>query len=137
MKFCTFSHPARGPGINGLGRPGVLTGDGAMIVDLGDSFPSILAIIQGGDAALARVRDLHARAEIRVTLADAKLHATVPVPEQIRDSMLFEKHVFQARKTMIRMRHPVLAPLMIRMGAAKGPGSWYRMPNYYKSNRFR
>lgn len=131
MKFCTFSHPARGEM-----RPGVLTGDGAMIVDLGDSFPSMLAIIQGGDEALAKVRDLHAKAEIRVTLADAKLHAPVPVPEQIRDSMLFEKHVFQARKTMIRMRHPVLAPLMIKMGAANVPASWYRMPIYYKSNRF-
>src|SRR3546814_3541375 len=64
------------------------------------------------------------------------LHAPVPVPEQIRDSMLFEKHVFQACKTMIRMRHPVLAPLMIKMGAAKVPASWYRMPIYYKSNRF-
>src|SRR3546814_17881375 len=123
MKFCTFSHPARGPGINGLGRPGVLTGDGAMIVDLGDSFPSVLAIIQGGDAALARVRDLHAKAEIRVTLADAKLHAPVPVPAQIRDSMLFEKHVFQARKTLIRIGLPVLAPLMIHMSDATDQAS--------------
>src|SRR3546814_6346392 len=31
---------------------------------------------------------------------------------------------------------PGLAPLMIRMGAAKVPASWYRMPIYYKSNRF-
>src|SRR3546814_12415979 len=31
---------------------------------------------------------------------------------------------------------PVLAPLMIKMGAAKVPASWYRMPIYYKSNRF-
>jgi hypothetical protein len=85
MKFCTFSHPARG-----TMRPGALTSDGAMIVDLGDAFPDMLSIIKGGDEAMARVRDLYDRAEIRVPLADAKLHAPVPVPEQIRDSMLFE-----------------------------------------------
>src|SRR3546814_18138136 len=75
-------------------------------------------------------------AEIRVTLTDAKLHAPVTVPEQIRDSMLFEKHVFQARKTMIRMRHPVLAPLIIKKGAAKVPARWYRMPLYAQSHSF-
>src|SRR3546814_11746221 len=102
MKCCTCSHPARGSR-----RPGLLTSDGAMIVDRGDSFAGTLEIIKGGDEAKDQVRSLLDKAEIRVPLSDAKLHAPVPVPEQIRDSMLFEKHVFQARKTMIRMRHQI------------------------------
>lgn len=131
MKFCTFSHPARGSA-----RPGVLTNDGAMVVDLGDAFPDMLSVIKGGDEALARVRDLHAKAEICVPLTDAKLHAPVPVPEQIRDSMLFEKHVQQAMEQIARMRHPVLGPLMIKLGKVKVAPTWYQIPIYYKSNRF-
>lgn len=131
MKFCTFSHPARGSM-----RPGVLTADGAMIVDLGDSFPDILSIIKGGDEARTQVRTLLDRAEIRVPLGDAKLHAPVPVPEQIRDSMLFEKHVQQAMEQIARIRKPLLGPLMIRFGMIKVAPTWYQIPIYYKSNRF-
>jgi 2-keto-4-pentenoate hydratase/2-oxohepta-3-ene-1,7-dioic acid hydratase in catechol pathway len=131
MKFCTFSHQARGQM-----RPGVLTDDGAMIVDLGDSFPSMLAIIRGGDEALAKARELHAKAEIRVPLADATLHAPVPVPEQIRDSMLFEKHVQQAMERIACIRKPLLGPLMVKLGMIKVPATWYKIPIYYKSNRF-
>ncbi|WP_437605532.1 fumarylacetoacetate hydrolase family protein [Sorangium sp. So ce834] len=131
MKFCTFSHPARG-----TMRPGVLTSDGAMIVDLGGAFPEMLSIIKGGEEAMARVRDLHAKAEIRVPLSDAELHAPVPVPEQIRDSMLFEKHVQQAMAQIARMRHPVLGPWLVKLGMVKVAPTWYQIPIYYKSNRF-
>lgn len=131
MKFCTFSHISRGEK-----RPGLLTSDGATIVDLGDAFPDVMSVIKGGDEAKTRAKAVLDKAEHRVALGEAKLHAPVGLPEQIRDSMLFEKHVFQARKTMIRMRHPVLAELMIKFGAADVPKSWFEMPIYYKSNRF-
>lgn len=131
MKFCTFSHAARGNK-----RPGLLTSDGAMIVDLGDSFDSVLQIIKGGDEAKARARGLLDKAEILVPLADAQLHAPVLVPEQIRDSMLFEKHVRQAMERIAIMRKPILGKLMVQAGMIKVAPTWYNMPIYYKSNRF-
>lgn len=131
MKFCTFSHPMRG-----AKRPGVLTADGTTIIDLGGSFDSTLAIIKGGDEAKARAKALLDAAEIRVPLNEAKLHAPVLVPEQIRDSMLFEKHVQQAMERIVMMRKPVLGPLMVKLGMVKVAPTWYQIPIYYKSNRF-
>ncbi len=131
MKLCTYSHPGTGDM-----RPGALTSDGAMIVDFGAVFADMLSLIKGGDEAKSAAQGILDKAEIRVPLLDAKLHAPVPLPEQIRDSMLFEKHVFQARQTMIRMRHKLLAPLLLAAGAAKVPDAWYKIPIYYKSNRF-
>jgi 2-keto-4-pentenoate hydratase/2-oxohepta-3-ene-1,7-dioic acid hydratase in catechol pathway len=131
MKFCTYSHAA-----HGSMRPGVLTADGATIIDLGGSFDGTLAIIKGGDEAKAKAKSLLDAAETRVPLSEAKLHAPVPVPEQIRDSMLFEKHVQQAMERMAIMRKPILGPLLVKMGKIKVPPTWYQIPIYYKSNRF-
>lgn len=131
MKFCTYSHAA-----HGSMRPGVLTADGTTIVDLGGSFDSVLSIIKGGDEAKAKAKSLLDAAATRVPLSEAKLHAPVPVPEQIRDSMLFEKHVQQAMEQIARMRKPLLGPLMIKLGMVKVAPTWYQIPIYYKSNRF-
>lgn len=131
MKFCTYSHASRGEK-----RPGVLTADGATIVDLGGSFDSTMAIIKGGDEAKAKAKDLLDKAEARTNLSEAKLHAPVLVPEQIRDSMLFEKHVQQAMERLAIMRKPLLGPLLVKMGKIKVPPTWYQIPIYYKSNRF-
>jgi len=131
MKLCTYSHPG-----TGAMRPGALTSDGALIVDFGGVFPDMLALIRGGEEAMAAARGILDKSEIRVPMLDAKLHAPVPVPEQIRDSMLFEKHVQQAMERMARMRKPLLGPLLIRMGMVKVPPTWYQIPIYYKSNRF-
>jgi 2-keto-4-pentenoate hydratase/2-oxohepta-3-ene-1,7-dioic acid hydratase in catechol pathway len=131
MKFCTYSHAAHGEK-----RPGVLTSDGATIVDLGGGFDSTLAIIKGGDEAKAKAKSLLDAAATRLALSEAKLHAPVLVPEQIRDSMLFEKHVQQAMERMTIMRKPLLGPLLVKMGKVKVPPTWYQIPIYYKSNRF-
>lgn len=131
MKFCTYSHAA-----HGSMRPGVLTADGATIVDLGGSFDSVLSIIKGGDEAKAKAKSLLDAAATCVPLSEAKLHAPVPVPEQIRDSMLFEKHVQQAMEQIARMRKPLLGPLLIKLGMVKVAPTWYQIPIYYKSNRF-
>lgn len=131
MKFCTYSHAT-----HGSMRPGVLTADGATIIDLGSSFDSVLSIIKGGDDAKATAKSLLDAAAVRVPLSEAKLHAPVPVPEQIRDSMLFEKHVQQAMEQIARMRKPLLGPLLIKLGMVKVAPTWYQIPIYYKSNRF-
>lgn len=131
MKFCTYSHAA-----HGSMRPGVLTADGTTIIDLGGSFDSVLSIIKGGDEAKAKAKALLDAAATRVPLSEARLHAPVPVPEQIRDSMLFEKHVQQAMERMAIMRKPLLGPLLVKMGKIKVPPTWYQIPIYYKSNRF-
>ncbi len=131
MKLCTYSHPG-----TGNMRPGALTSDGAMIVDFGGVFADMLALIKGGDEAMAAARGMLNSAEMRVPLADAQLHAPVPVPEQIRDSMLFEKHVRQAMERIAIMRKPILGPLLVKAGMIKVAPTWYNMPIYYKSNRF-
>lgn len=131
MKLCTYSHPG-----TGAMRPGALTSDGAMIVDFGNVFADMLALIKGGDEAMAAARGLLDNAEMRVPLVDATLHAPVPVPEQIRDSMLFEKHVQQAMERIAIMRKPLLGPLLVKAGMIKVAPTWYQMPIYYKSNRF-
>ncbi len=131
MKLCTYSHPG-----TGNMRPGALTSDGAMIVDFGNVFADMLALIKGGDEAMAAARGVLDNAEMRVPLVDAKLHAPVPVPEQIRDSMLFEKHVQQSMQRIAMMRKPLLGPLLVKAGMIKVPPAWYKMPIYYKSNRF-
>ncbi|WP_428247735.1 fumarylacetoacetate hydrolase family protein [Ferrovibrio sp.] len=131
MKLCTYSHPG-----TGNMRPGALTSDGAMIVDFSARFPDILALIKAGDEGMAAARSLLDDGEIRVPLLDATLHAPLPVPEQIRDCMLFEKHVRQAMQRIAIMRKPILGPWLVKAGLVKVPASWYAMPVYYKANRF-
>ncbi|HWH83913.1 MAG TPA: fumarylacetoacetate hydrolase family protein [Burkholderiaceae bacterium] len=120
MKFVTFKTP------DGRIAPGVLRDDLATIVDLGAHFADMLAVIDGGDAALATVRELvGAASAATVALADVQLQAPLPNPRRIRDCSVFEEHM-QGGVNFMR-----------KMGIdpnAKIPDIWYQKPIYYKGN---
>lgn len=128
MKLVTFVTPS-GPHVGAL--------DGDAIVDLtatGDpSLASMLALIDAGDAGLDAARAaLKARANT-VPQAGTQLLAPLPQPRRMRDCLIFEQHVRQARARQGRPKdHPDnLDPAEIQV-----PESWYEFPVYYKGNPF-
>jgi len=123
--------------VEGQGPPkvGAVQDSLEALVDLSSLFPSMLALIDGGDEALQAARAQVDRAERLVSCADVSLKAPVPVPRQIRDCMGFEKHLRQATDQVIRQRAGVFAPLA-RLFLGRIPQVWYDQPLYYKANRF-
>lgn len=73
MKLLTYladNHPT----------PGLIRDDA--IVDLSPLFPDLLSLIDGGPAALARVREYAATAPAALPLAEARLLAPIPTPRR-------------------------------------------------------
>lgn len=122
MRFVTFTSG------EGSARPGLLLADGATIADLGAHYPSLLALIDAGDAGLATARREAASPTQTLRLADARLLAPLPEPRQLRDCMVFEKHLRQASEQAQRMRG-------VANPTANIPPIWYKQPIYYKGNR--
>lgn len=116
-------------------RVGVLTESLDRVVDLSSDFADMLALIDGGDAALALAQQRLSERGPSVALADVELRAPL-LPRQMRDVMAFEQHIAQATAAVARMRVGPLAPLARLLGIAKVPSVWYRQPIYYKCNRF-
>ena len=121
---------------DGRDRVGALDATGQGIIDLGDLFPDMLALIDGGADALVRARAAVGAGRATRPLAGTRLRAPVPVPRQIRDGMAFEAHVRNAGRTVAKMRAGVFAPVLLALGIPKVPAVWYQQPIYYKSNRF-
>ena len=94
MKLATFVSPT-GPAV------GAIVGD--RIVDLSAHFPSMLALIDGGDAALEVARKSIDKGEKR-PLSGVKLLSPVPEPRQIRDFNNFEQHMRDAPAGMARLK---------------------------------
>ncbi len=148
MKLVTFQ---RG---DAASRAGALVDDGTVIVDLAAAserrgwtatpYASVLAMIEGGDAALGQAYDLLARgdAATRVPVADVVLHAPLQPPVQMRDCLCFEGHLIQAFRNLRQMRaqqsdDPAAALAeMERDGVLSVPKTFYQQPIYYKANRF-
>lgn len=150
MKLVTFQSRG-GP------RAGALVDDGATIVDLsaasaaarGDDalepwFASVLAMIEGGDAALGRAYHVVDRAPDGARLAreGVTLHAPVQPPPQMRDCLCFEGHLVGAFRNARRLRadqfpdpEAKFAELE-RDGILAVPKTFYEQPIYYKANRF-
>lgn len=122
MKFVTFETRSAPP------QPGVLRNDGT-IAGLGETFPRLLDLIDAGPEGLAVARRAAERPSSPIPLADAVLLAPLPRPRQIRDFMLFEKHVRQALEQ--NQRQAGVADPRVEI-----PQVWYRQPVYYKANRF-
>jgi 2-keto-4-pentenoate hydratase/2-oxohepta-3-ene-1,7-dioic acid hydratase in catechol pathway len=111
-------------------------------------FSDMLALIDGGDTALAEARriagDVYTgRAKTAaVKLSNVKLLAPVPVPRQMRDFLAFELHYKQARAQALRIRaatfpDPAAAAIeLAKTDEFKIPPIWYDQPVYYKGNRF-
>jgi len=91
-------------------------------------FTSMLAFIAAGEEAMQRATDLIEKHPEKAVLnvADVTFRAPVPVPEQLRDCLVFETHLknsFEQAKKMTGREFTI-------------PEVWYEQPIYYKSNRF-
>ncbi|MCC6581522.1 MAG: fumarylacetoacetate hydrolase family protein [Phycisphaeraceae bacterium] len=107
-------------------------------------FASMLALIRGGQSAMALAQQL-ASAAPRPALCprDAvALAAPIPVPESIRDFANYELHVRQAIRSSMRLRAKASSDPdatfdgFVKAGLLDIPPVWYEMPLYYKGNRF-
>jgi 2-keto-4-pentenoate hydratase/2-oxohepta-3-ene-1,7-dioic acid hydratase in catechol pathway len=152
MKLVTFR------GADGAHRVGALAAEGAAIVDLArgaallgggaETFRDMLALIDGGRAALERAAEIVAAVSARgvdeawIDAAGVRLVAPVPEPRQMRDCLCFEQHLVQARGQRYR-KLAAAAPdpaaawrNFEESGALAIPQVWYDQPIYYKQNRF-
>lgn len=130
MKLVTFE-------TNGARHIGAVMADGKTVADLTASssaphFRDMLALIDGGEAALQEARTIEKSPKASVALSSVKILAPVPEPRQMRDFLCFEMHLRQAR-----------ANRYLFTGGERGdpaqmeiPQVWYDQPVYYKCNRF-
>jgi len=130
MKLVTFE-------TNGARHIGAVMADGKTIADFTASssaphFRDMLALIDGGEAALQEARTIEKSPKAFAALSSVKLLAPVPEPRQMRDFLCFEMHLRQAR-----------ANRYLFTGGERGdpakteiPQVWYDQPVYYKCNRF-
>lgn len=149
MKLLTFS-------LQNDARFGLLTQED-IVIDLQVGYlamhgePSLLLrsaldFLQGGEMAREQTESI---VEFVTTqqppattypLAEVSLLAPVPRPPSIRDCMVFEKHVRQAIRTVLRWRLPALAKLNERVEKWRKrpligvPKVWYERPLYYHGN---
>lgn len=136
---------------------GALTGDDD-IVDLKAAarhchmavapFESMLALIQHGEGALDMARHLMLRVGedgekgLCTPLHSASLLAPLPIPESIRDAMVFETHIINCiRVAGLGKLGPLDAWVEQKFGRRYSLArwlnrAWYKRPIYYKSNRF-
>lgn len=123
MRFVTYARGDESP------RPAVLLDDGETLADIGHLYPSLMDMIDAGPEGLAA-----ARTELKIpgktlALSDVRLMAPLPEPRQLRDCMVFEKHLKQASvqgQKLMGVENP----------QASIPPVWYNQPIYYKGNRF-
>ncbi len=132
MKLVTFMASDDSPHI------GALSDDLASIVDFTASetspvFRDMLALIDGGAAALDAARRLRERSTAVVLPAAQHLLAPVPEPRQMRDCLCFEKHLKQARAARLMREDPSREIDPARMVI---PDVWYKQPIYYMGDRF-
>lgn len=152
MKLVTFREKGAEPAIGALchdDRSIVAFAEARARTGAGPSkwFADMLALMDGGDAALDTARTLverSVRGELGplVDTGSVELMAPVPVPRSIRDCLSFEKHFRQAREGRMRAlvakaEDPVAAEAELRAsGRFEIPKAWYDLPLYYKANRF-
>lgn len=111
-------------------------------------FSDMLAFLDAGEAArdaAERVRDFvitQHPPETTYPVSDVVLLSPVPRPRSIRDCLVFEKHLIQATRTVVKWRSPLLANLDAWVENLRGrslfspPKVWYEFPVYYKGNPF-
>ena len=149
MKLATFQHSA-GP------RIAVADPERGELLDLQEAhrqlrgrdcahFSSMVALINGGEEALALAKAVAREAEVgtaRLALGSVKLLAPIPEPVQMRDALCFELHCIQAFRRAREVRaaqSPDPEAAMREMeegGILSVPKEFYELPLYYKCNRF-
>lgn len=132
MKLVTFIAPGGAQHIGAL-LPGDTTLVDFTASDTRAHFRDMLALIDGGDAALDAARALLAKPGVIRELASVKLMAPVPVPRRLRDCLCFEKHFRQSRanRYLFGIGTARLDPAGVEL-----PRVWYERPIYYKGNCF-
>lgn len=130
MKLITFTQEADGE------KVGAVLGDLKTIVDFSNHFSSILDLIDGGEETLALAREIESEKKKIISVENVKLLAPIPRPRQIRDCMLFEKHLKQSSEQIARSHYGLLGKVAVSLGLVKIPKVWYDQPIYYKANRF-
>ncbi len=140
MKLVTFTNGGDEP------RVGALNGDDNRVVDLAAAdnqpyFATMLDVIEAGDTAVGRAKDIVASAD-GIALADVTLKTPILVPPQIRDFLCFEEHLINAF-AMLRKTKAAAEPdpeealkRFEKEGAFEPPKLWYEQPLYYKPSRF-
>ena len=128
MKLATYLS-SKGPAV------GAIVGND--IVDLSAQFPSMLALIDGGDAALA-IAQKNLESGTRRPLSGVKLLSPVPEPRQIRDFNNFEQHMRDAPAGMARLRAKMAGQPEPDPATLRGPVADvnFAQPIFYISNRF-
>jgi 2-keto-4-pentenoate hydratase/2-oxohepta-3-ene-1,7-dioic acid hydratase in catechol pathway len=136
----------------GAARSGALIDGDTRIVDLasaaaeraGGSLSSLQAMIEGGEDALALARELVAAppSSSVVARSEARLHAPLQPPAQLRDCSCFEQHLrnsFQAARRFQVRKAPDPEAAYRELGTAEEDRvieTFRRQPIYYKANRF-
>lgn len=123
MRFITYCEGQNAP------QPGLLLEDGQTVASLGHLYPSLLALIDAGEPGLDAARKELAKPSKTLALSGLQLLAPLPEPRQLRDCMVYEKHLLQASaqgQKLMGIENPKVTI----------PPVWYRQPVYYKGNRF-
>jgi 2-keto-4-pentenoate hydratase/2-oxohepta-3-ene-1,7-dioic acid hydratase in catechol pathway len=127
MKLATFVS-SQGPAV------GAVLGEA--IADLSREFPSMLALIDGGDAALERAKEALEKAPRR-PLAGTRLLSPVPEPRQIRDFNNFEQHIRDAPWGVAKLRARLAGQPEPDRSKVPAVGEvTFKQPIFYISNRF-
>ncbi|MEO0938761.1 MAG: fumarylacetoacetate hydrolase family protein [Pseudomonadota bacterium] len=116
MKFGTVFH-------GGAEKPVVVVDDSAA-ADLSDLYPDMVAVVEGGDAALEAAKARRDSGDHRIALADAEMRCPIR-PVQYRDCLVFEEHLLNSFKAAEKMTGR----------SFDIPPVWYDQPIYYKGNR--
>ena len=129
MKLVTFLD-------RGTAKVGAI--EAGAIIDLSAHFPSMLALIDGGEAALELARKATRQAKASVPLQQAKLLSPVPEPRQIRDFNNFEQHMRDAPAGMARLKARIAGQPEPDAASLRGPIADvnFTQPIFYISNRF-
>jgi 2-keto-4-pentenoate hydratase/2-oxohepta-3-ene-1,7-dioic acid hydratase in catechol pathway len=132
MKLMTFQSGGK-PRLGGLDPNGDVIDIAAKDGD--PAFASMQALIEAGPEALDRLRSIVARGGDAIPAASIHWLAPLPQPVQMRDFIVFERHMQMAGWNGARLRE--------KWGATPAPASpppvpqiWYSQPLYYKCNRF-
>jgi len=130
MKLVTFE--TGGARHIGAVLPGETTISDFTAADGAPHFADMLALMDGGAAALDAARALEAKPKVVVERASVRLLAPVPEPRQMFDCLCFEKHLIQSARNghLVRGGPPVI-PVTDEI-----PAVYKELPVYYKCNRF-
>jgi len=143
MKLCTFRTG------QGAQRLGVLWPQGALVVDVmdlatahgqpSDEFTSMLRLIEAGPTPLAKLREWLAAPMptelVGVPLMGLELLAPIPNPPRLRCFSVYEKHLVQAFRQVLRRKLPgPIFALVDWLGLIRAPKRFFEVPIYYKGN---